>query len=88
MIELVRHDQTVGSGIIFNRIGYFAIVQHPKCRKGSYEHKNQVEFYKNVERVMRVVLLEKKIQKKCTQCLNIFVKDTDFNQKRWMLWHY
>ena len=31
-------------------LGILPLFRHPKHRKGSYEHKNQVEFYKNVGR--------------------------------------
>ena len=31
-------------------MGLIPLYRHPRCRKGSYEHKNQVEFYSNVER--------------------------------------
>ena len=31
-------------------LGLVPLFRHPKHRKGSYQHKNQIEFYSNVER--------------------------------------
>ena len=31
-------------------LGLIPLFRHPKRRKGSYDHKDQIEFYSNVER--------------------------------------
>ena len=42
--------QSVMESINLTELGLIPMFQHPKKRKGSYEHKDQVAFYSNIQR--------------------------------------
>ena len=82
VLPMMQTRLTAMDALNLTELGLIPLYRHPKHRKGSYNHIDQLEFYSKVERGAEGDILGEDNPEE-PNIVNISGKDIDFSQSLW-----